>query len=49
MRWMLIQLSIDEQDPIAGHVGLAGKEMIPFSGWLELLRLLSDLIASREP
>jgi hypothetical protein len=38
----LVDISRDGEGRVTGHVEGSGDEPIPFSGWLELLRLLED-------
>jgi hypothetical protein len=39
----LVDISHDgDDDRVVGHVAREGQEPVPFSGWLELLRLLED-------
>ena len=41
---MLIRVWIDRADPLAGTAAVEGAEPLPFQGWLELLRVLSELV-----
>ena len=41
---MVIRLLVDETLPPCGEVALEGQEPVAFSGWLDLLRVLSELI-----
>lgn len=41
---VLIHLRVDEEKPPVGAVGPAGGPLRPFVGWLELLRVLSELL-----
>jgi hypothetical protein len=38
----LLDIGRDDEDRIIGEVTRAGEAPVPFSGWLELLRLLED-------
>ncbi len=42
---MNIRLRIERSEPPCGDVSAEDGTAIPFSGWLELLRILSDLLA----
>jgi hypothetical protein len=39
----ILEIGRDEDDRVCGHVASDGGSSVPFSGWLELLRLLEDL------
>lgn len=39
----LLDIGRDDEDRVCGHVAREGEIPVPFSGWLELLRLLEDL------
>jgi hypothetical protein len=39
----LLDIGRDGDDRVCGHVAHDGGVPVPFSGWLELLRLLEDL------
>jgi hypothetical protein len=41
---VLIRVWIDRADPLAGTAAVEGAEPLPFQGWLELLRVLSELV-----
>jgi hypothetical protein len=43
---VLILIRLDALDPPSGRVGLAGGPEVAFVGWLGLLRVLSELLAS---
>ena len=43
---MLIRITIDHTQPLAGTAATGGSDPVPFDGWLELLRVLSDLVAA---
>jgi len=38
----LLDLTSDDEGRVSGEVARAGEPPTPFSGWLELLRLLED-------
>lgn len=41
---MLIRLRINERQPPEGELFLEGRESMEFSGWLDLLRVLSEAL-----
>jgi hypothetical protein len=41
---MRIEISVDATEPPQGTVVIEEAEPIPFAGWLDLLRVLSDLL-----
>ena len=41
---MLIRILIERAQPVAGTAVTEGQEPLPFDGWLELLRVLSELV-----
>jgi hypothetical protein len=41
---MVITIWVEDQHPVAGRAGVDGRPPRPFAGWLQLLRLLSDLV-----
>ena len=43
---VVITIRIDACDPPAGRVSRAGEPEVAFVGWLGLLRVLSELLAS---
>jgi hypothetical protein len=45
-RDVVITIRIDAIDPPAGRVSVAGEPELAFEGWLGLLRVLSELLAS---
>ena len=45
---VVITIQLDAIDPPAGRVSLAGKPEVAFVGWLGLLRVLSELLASSD-
>lgn len=38
----VVELDMDQDGRVSGQVAAAGSPSTPFSGWLELLRLLED-------
>lgn len=46
---MLIRIWIASTQPLAGTAVTKGREPVHFDGWLELLRVLSELVASDTP
>ena len=45
---MLIRLWIEGSQPLAGTAGTRGSRRLRFDGWLELLRVVSELVAAAE-
>ena len=43
---MLIHVSIETADPLTGTAATAGRAPLPFVGWLELLRAISELVGA---
>jgi hypothetical protein len=43
---MLICISIERTQPLAGAAVTEGGEPVPFDGWLDLLRVVSELVAA---
>ena len=43
---MLIRLWIEGSQPLAGTAATEGSEPLRFEGWLELLRVVSELVAA---
>ena len=41
---MVIQISIDKTEPLAGTAAVEPGAAIPFTGWFELLRAISALV-----
>jgi hypothetical protein len=41
---MLIRISIEKAEPLTGTAATAGNRPLPFAGWLELLRVISELV-----
>lgn len=46
---MRIEISVDTFDPPEGTLVADDGEAIPFAGWLDLLRVLSELLEVRRP
>ena len=46
---MLIRILIERAQPVAGTAVTEGQEPLPFDGWLELLRVLSELVTPVAP
>jgi len=42
-----IEIVTDENDPPSGQVFTDGGDRIAFAGWLDLLRVLGELLAGR--
>jgi hypothetical protein len=45
---MLIRLRVQGRRPPQGEVGVRGRAPVPFDGWLDLLRVLSEAIEEPE-
>lgn len=43
---MLIRISIESTQPLAGIAVAEGSDPLRFDGWLELLRVISELVAA---
>ena len=43
---VLVTIRVSRQDPLEGEAALEDAERIPFSGWLGLLKVLSELLSS---
>jgi hypothetical protein len=43
---MLIRIRIENPRPLAGTATVEGGDPLPFDGWLELLRVISELVAA---
>jgi hypothetical protein len=41
---MLIRIVVEQAQPLAGTATTAGRDPLRFEGWLELLRVLSELV-----
>jgi hypothetical protein len=46
---MLIRVWIEGSQPLAGTAAIEGSEPLHFDGWLELLRVVSELVAAASP
>jgi hypothetical protein len=46
---VLIRILIEKTQPLAGTAATKGREPLHFDGWLELLRVISELVASAQP
>ena len=46
---MLIRIWIEGSQPLAGTAATKGSEPLRFDGWLELLRVVSELVAAAPP
>jgi hypothetical protein len=46
---MLIRIVVEQAQPLAGTATTAGRDPLPFEGWLELLRVLSELVDPATP
>ena len=42
---MLIRIWVERLEPLAGNAATEGSEPLRFDGWLELLRVVSELVA----
>ena len=45
---MLIRIRIEGTQPLAGTAATRGSKPLRFDGWLELLRVVSELVAAAE-
>ncbi len=45
---MLIQISIENIQPLTGSASSCGNEPLKFVGWLELFRAVADLVKAKE-
>jgi hypothetical protein len=43
---MLIRISVQRTQPLAGAAVIEGRDPVHFDGWLELLRVVSELVAT---
>lgn len=43
---MLIRVWIERTQPLAGTAATEGAEPVGFDGWLELLKVISELVAA---
>ena len=46
---MLIRIRIERTQPLAGTAATQGSDPLRFEGWLELLRVISELVAAAPP
>ena len=46
---MLIRIWIHSTDPLAGTAAVEGNNPLHFDGWLELLRVISELVVVDPP
>jgi hypothetical protein len=46
---VLIHVWIEGSQPLAGTAAIEGSEPLRFDGWLELLRVVSELVAAEPP
>ena len=46
---MLIRVQIHSTHPLAGTAAAEGSDPLHFDGWLELLRVISELLAADAP
>lgn len=46
---MLIRISIERSQPLAGTAATEQGDPVSFEGWLELLRVVSELVAAAAP
>ena len=46
---MLILVWIEGSQPLAGTAAIEGREPLHFDGWLELLSVVSELVAAGPP
>ncbi len=43
---VLVRVWIEDSQPLAGTAAIEGGEPLRFDGWLELLRVISELVAA---
>jgi hypothetical protein len=43
---MLIRISIETTQPLVGAAATEGGDPVPFEGWLDLLKVVSELVAA---
>jgi hypothetical protein len=43
---MVIRISIDTRNPLAGSAATDGRDPLPFEGWMELLRVIAELVGT---
>jgi hypothetical protein len=41
---MLIHIRVENTQPLSGTAAAKGSDPLPFDGWLELLRVISELV-----
>jgi hypothetical protein len=46
---VLIRILIERTQPLTGTAGTEKAEPVPFDGWLDLLRVISELVAAAPP
>jgi hypothetical protein len=46
---VLIRIWVKRMEPLAGTAATEGSEPLRFDGWLELLRVVSELVAAAPP
>lgn len=46
---VLIRIWIEGRQPLAGTAAIEGSEPLRFDGWLELLKVVSELVAAVPP
>jgi hypothetical protein len=46
---VLIRIWVERMEPLAGTAATEGSEPLRFDGWLELLRVVSELVAAATP
>ena len=46
---MLIHIRVENTQPLSGTAAAKGSDPLPFEGWLELLRVISELVATAAP
>jgi hypothetical protein len=48
-RSVLIRLVIEKTQPLVGTAAAEGGDPVPFDGWLEMLRVISELVVAAGP
>ncbi len=43
---MVIRISIDNKDPLTGSAVTDGRDPLRFEGWMELLRMIGELVGT---
>jgi hypothetical protein len=43
---MMIKIAIERTDPLVGTAAAGRREPVPFVGWLDLLRAISELVGA---